>query len=358
MLAVTIDERLPVRAPKLYAVNRVHLDEITGELGIFQHAIGSTADPSHGYCVDDVGRALEVDLLHARTLPWAAVSESAFRSLRFLEDAFDETTGRFRNFRATDGSWNGERPSDDSFARAMLGLAAASAAPDADLASRAMQLFDRALPKASRLTAPRAAAAIVIACSTGPDPARFLVMRKLATELHARFITYARPGWPWPEDELTYETALLPRALIVAGQALKATTMVRVGLQVLDWLIDVQTAPRGHFSPVGNGWWTFQGERSQFDQQPLEATSLLLASEAALEATGNPRYQAAMEGAYAWFLGANDTHRRVADPARGACRDGLTRTGVNANEGAESTLMWLIALEHMRARRPGTGPRS
>jgi hypothetical protein len=132
--------------------------------------------------------------------------------------------------------------------------------------------------------------------------------------------------------------------------------MVAIGLQVLDWLILVQTAPAGHLSPIGNGWWPRGGVRSRFDQQPIEATALLLAAEAALEATGKQRYQAAMERAYAWFLGANDLGRRVVEPARGAGRDGLTADGVNTNEGAESTLMWLMALEHIRRLRSGGAP--
>ena len=141
----------------------------------------------------------------------------------------------------------------------------------------------------------------------------------------------------------------------MAGHRLGAGVMLKIGLQVLDWLIDVQTSPTGRFSPVGNGWWPRGGEKSQFDQQPIEATALLLAAEAAHKATGDERYLDVMERAYAWFLGANDLGARIANPARGACHDGLTRTGVNANEGAESTLMWLIAAEHirlMRSRKP------
>ena len=177
------------------------------------------------------------------------------------------------------------------------------------------------------------------------------VMRSLATGLHAQFLVGARPGWLWPEETLTYENALLPRALIVAGLRGRAETMVMIGLQVLDWLIAVQTATDGHLSPIGNAWWTRDGERSTFDQQPIEATALLLAAEAAYEATGDPRYRAAMERSYAWFLGANDLGVPIARPVRGACGDGLTKRGRNRNEGAESTLMWLIAAEHIRALR-------
>jgi hypothetical protein len=110
---------------------------------------------------------------------------------------------------------------------------------------------------------------------------------------------------------------------------------------------------------VGNGWWPRGGTKSQFDQQPIEATALLLAAEAAWNATRDPRYVDAMELAYAWFLGGNDLAKRIANPARGACFDGLTAKGVNTNEGAESTLMWLTAAEHirlLRGRKPQATP--
>ncbi len=342
----------PSRRAPLHPISRRHLAALAGEFGILQHANGSQADPAHGYCVDDVARALEVDLLHARVLRWASVSQSAWRSLRYLEDAFDPATGRFGNFRAIDGTWSAGAGSDDSTGRAMLALAAAiAAAPEPEMAERADALFDRALPKAARMSSPRARAAVVLACHGAPNPARKILMRTLATDLHVLFRSYARPGWPWPEHELTYENALLPRAMIVAGNALGATTMLRIGLQVLDWLIDVQTADDGHLSLVGNGWWPHGGAKSQFDQQPIEATSLLLACGAAFAATGKPLYRETMERAYAWFLGENDLRVRIASPLRGASGDGLTPRGRNTNEGAESTLMWLTAAEHIRAIR-------
>ena len=150
----------------LHPISRRHLDVLTGELGIFQHAVGSKPDPAHGYCVDDVARALEVDLLHARTLGWPRVATSARRSLRFLEDAFDEESGRFLNFRQVDGEWIGGPGSNDSLGRAMLALGETiAAAPDARLVERALVLFGRALPAAGKLTSPRAQASVVLGCA-------------------------------------------------------------------------------------------------------------------------------------------------------------------------------------------------
>src|SRR3990172_7221407 len=152
------------------------------------------------------------------------------------------------------------------------------------------------------------------------------------------------------------------RALIRGGARLGDARLARAGRRVLDWLIESETAPGGHLTPVGNhGWWLRDGPRAQFDQQPIETTALLLAAAAAYETTGEARYREAMETAYAWFLGANDVAAPIAKPERGACHDSLTPSGVNENQGAESTLMWLIALEEIRslrgsARRPTTAP--
>ena len=132
--------------------------------------------------------------------------------------------------------------------------------------------------------------------------------------------------WPWPEETLTYENALLPHALIVGGRRLGDARLRSVGLHVLDWLIEVQTSRRGIFTPIGSdGWWTRGRSRSQFDQQPIEATAMILAAAAAYETTQDaglsrdPRRRRT-----AWFLGDNDTGLAVADVVTGGCHDGLS----------------------------------
>jgi hypothetical protein len=278
------------------------------------------------------------------------------RLATMLRAAFDPSTGRFRNFRSVDGSWLGGDGSEDCQGRAMhaLGdLAADRACPT--MATAAADLFTRALPAMRELTALRAQASVLLGCiavlSVRQSPEVESVGRRIASGLEARFAAHRGSTWPWPEPMLTYENALPPRALIAAGRAFRSGPMAGTGLRVLDWLIDAQVAPGGHLSPIGNGWWPWAGERARFDQQPIEATALLLAAESAYGVTGERRYLVAIERAYAWFLGDNDLGVRVADPARGACHDGLTPRGVNANQGAESTLMWLTAAEHVRRLR-------
>jgi hypothetical protein len=351
----------------LFPVSRAHLAAITGPLGIWQHAVGPVPQQEFGYCTDDVARALLVDLAHAPELGWGAVEASAWRSLRFLGAAFDPAARHFRNFRGADKGWSRSEPSEDSQGRALLTLGIASGQDiDPHLANRARDLFAAALPGTRRLRALRAIASSSLGCVAALDSgalddtlhgATESALARLAAQLRHAFATTGDhgSGWPWPEPVLTYENALLPRALIVAGHRLDDAALEGRGLEVLDWLIAVQVADDGAFSPIGNdGWWRRDGPRNRFDQQPIEATTMILACEAALSVSPEPRYREAAERAYGWFLGDNDVGLPVAVPESGGCQDGLEPHGVNLNQGAESTLMWLTALEHMRTLRRGT----
>jgi hypothetical protein len=346
----------------LHPLDRAYLDVLTDDVAIMQHAIGSQPDPAHGYCTDDVARALRVDLLHRRTLGWDAVAASVTRNMRFLDEAFDRSTGRFRNFRAIGGRWDDEIGSEDCHGRALLILGEMiDQAPDDALVTKATFLFQRGLPAAMRLTALRAQSSAFLGCDAAmrgsPNGTTSSACRNLGAKLQTAFLE--TPGmtaeWPWPEASLTYENALLARAAIAAGRYLDDHELVAAGLRGLDWLLEVQTNAAGQLSPIGSTWWPRDGVRAQFDQQPIEPTSLLLAAKAAYRATRDTKYRDAMERAYGWFLGQNDLGVPVADPEHGACFDGLTPDGVNVNQGAESTLMWLTALEHIRDVRGTVG---
>lgn len=334
---------------------------MTDEIGIMQHASGFRPDPAHGYCTDDVARALQVDLLHATTIGWAAVSASVRRNLAFLDLALDRRTGRFRNFRLADGSWVAQAGSEDCHGRAMLALGEAMRqVQDGTVAAFAERLFNEGLPATARLGALRATASALLGCDAAmqaaPTEDNARMCRQLGGRLRASFAGRPASRWHWPETRLTYENALPARALVVAGHHLGSQPTMDAGLGILDWLIELQTADAGHLAPVSNGWWSRGGLKPRFDQQPIEAGALLPAVAFALGLTRAEHYRAAAERAYGWFLGANDLGTPVADPASGACHDGLTATGVNANCGAESTLMWQIALEHIRAVRRSAAP--
>jgi hypothetical protein len=165
----------------------------------------------------------------------------------------------------------------------------------------------------------------------------------------------ARPvggAWPWPEPVVTYEGLLLPRALLAAGDRLGRDDLLGLGHGALDWLVARLVDGDNRFHPVGNrGWWRHAGPPARFDQQPIEAGSLVAVADLAHELTGEPRYIEVAEAGFGWFIGRNDLGLGVALPARGSCQDGLGPDGLNPNQGAESTLVWLTAVEHLRALR-------
>jgi len=343
----------------LYPVSRVHLEAMTTAIGLWQHARGSQPDPRFGYCTDDVARALVVDALQSRELGWPAVDTDVRHSLAFLQDAFHPPSGRFLNFRSAEGEWLAVDASEDCHARALAGLACLIAEiPDTELAAESRRLFQPALAAARSFRSLRAISAALLACEmiVGTRPSREgeSAFEVLATRLATVFGEPAE-DWPWPHEVLTYENSVVPRALIIAGRRLDRQELVALGCRVLDWLIDVQVGESGVFSPIGTeAWWRRSEPRSQFDQQPIEAGSLVAAAADAFRVTGEGRYRAAAETAYGWFLGDNDLGVALADPARGSCCDGLTPTGPNANQGAESMLMWLTALEQIRQLRSST----
>ncbi len=133
-------------------------------------------------------------------------------------------------------------------------------------------------------------------------------------------------------------------ALLLAGKRLRDAEMMNVALHALDWLVGLQRTPQGHLSIIGNdGWYSRGGERARFDQQPIDAMALTLACSTAYHVTGEPRWRDYALDGLGWFLGRNDVGVALYDPSSGGCCDGLHSFGVNANQGAESTLAWLMA---------------
>ncbi len=150
-----------------------------------------------------------------------------------------------------------------------------------------------------------------------------------------------------PKISVTYDNGVLPQALIQAGTDLARPDLLDLGVQCLTWLMTAQVA-EGHLRPIGNhGWWPRGGSPAQYDQQPIEAASLLEAAAAGYRVTADPRWRELASVAFTWFLGCNDRGESLADLADGSCRDGLGESGANENRGAESTLAWLMSVETM-----------
>jgi glycosyltransferase involved in cell wall biosynthesis len=333
-----------------------HLRRMTDSTGIFQHAVFSLPWFGHGYCTDDNARALIlsvlIEQLGEEVSPIEPVQTAA---AAFLNHAFSDPTGRFRNFMSFDRRWLEEAGSEDSHGRALWALGAVvGRTKQRGLMAWAAALFEKALPAVEGFTSPRAWAFAVLGLH---DYLRVLhgdllanrQRIEMAGRLQALFAANAAADWPWCEDIVAYDNCRLPHALILTGRWTDNKPMLETGLQALRWLMENQTSPSGHFRPVGsNGFWLRGGDPAPFDQQPLEAAAAVSACIEAFNATGDTAWRKDAFRAFEWFLGTNDLRVPLYDPSGGGCFDGLHESRVNQNQGAESTLSFLLALAEMK----------
>jgi hypothetical protein len=159
----------------------------------------------------------------------------------------------------------------------------------------------------------------------------------------------AQRDWCWFQEDLTYDNAKLPHALILSGRATGQHAVFERGLQALRWLTELQISEKGHFRPIGtNGFYRRGGMRANFDQQPIEAQAMVSACLEAYRATSDLRWYEQAQRAFDWFIGWNDLGLELCSPKTGGCRDGLHVDRVNRNQGAESTVAFLLSLAEMR----------
>jgi len=337
-----------------HAIPELKLDYLmamTDSTGMLQHARYTIPDRNHGYCTDDNARALIVALQAYQLKKKPEFLRLIHTYLSFLDHAYNPKTSRFRNFMSYDRRWLEDVGSEDSHARALWGLGyAVDMGPTASIRAAAMNLCEMALKETVEFDFPRSWAFTLVGVHvylrrfSGDSEAR-RIRETLALKLFEKFEENSSDDWPWPENCLTYANGKLPHALLLCGKWMQRDDLIDMGLRSLAWLLQVQTGNDGVFSPVGNrGWYNRGGRKSSFDQQPIEAHALLEACLEARNVTGDERWVREARRCFNWFLGKNDLKEPLYDYQTGGCRDGLSAEGVNQNEGAESTLAWLLSL--------------
>jgi glycosyltransferase involved in cell wall biosynthesis len=349
----TLDEQ-PGQLPEL---KLDHLFRMSDSTGIFQHASFTVPNFSEGYCTDDNARALVLALMLQKLghgSPQLGAQAATYAA--FLNHAFDRKLGRFRNFMSFERRWLEEVGSEDCQGHALwaLGLCVSQAGQDS-FQMLAAQLFEQALPVAAEFTSPRAWAFTLIGIDEylqrfSGDRRTNQIRDSLTAKLVQRFADAATEDWQWFEDTVSYTNAKLPHALILSGRCLNNAPMLELGLKTLRWLIKIQTSEAGAFRPIGSNGFYPRGEQcARFDQQPIEAQATVSACIEAYQATHDMFWVAEARRAFEWFLGRNDLGMALYDAGTGGCRDGLHVDRLSQNQGAESTLAFLLALAEKRA---------
>jgi glycosyltransferase involved in cell wall biosynthesis len=329
-----------------------HLRTMTDDTGIIQHAMYATPERARGYTTDDNARALVATMLYHDLTGDDSILGQSRTYLSYIRHAFDENTRRFRNVMSYDRRWDPEEPfGDDVQGRALwaLGITVAMAHEEATKALAGRLFFD-ALQPVMTFTSPRAWAFTLVGIHAylhrySGDAFVRRARSELAGKLSGLFHGRNAGSWPWCEDLVTYDNAKIPHALILSGQWIPDPAMLKQGLESLEWLVKLQLDGASKVSLIGNRGWMQKGaEQARFDQQPVDAMALVEACAEAWRATRDPAWRDRARQFLWWFLGNNDTESVIYDFETGGCRDGLQSTGPNLNEGAESTLAWLISL--------------
>ncbi|WP_345267653.1 glycosyltransferase family 4 protein [Nibrella viscosa] len=339
----------------LPAVCTDHLFRLTDDTGIAQHARFHLPHYEEGYCTDDNARALVLTLM-------LDTGHSADRNLSgltdtyaaFLNHAYSPAHRQFRNFMGYDRRWLEDIGSEDSTGRAIWALGTCiGRSRDQNLITWAMGLLENVLPHTAVMTSPRAWAFVLLGISEyrkrfSNDRLVKTIQQQLLDNLMHIFTVTATEEWPWFEEILSYDNAKLPHALLLSENQ----AMIEAGLTSLRWLMALQTAETGYFQPIGcQGFYRKGEDRAYYDQQPIEAYSTVSACLAAYELTGDEDWYRKAASVFNWFVGQNALRQSLFDPQTGGCRDGLHIDRVNKNQGAESTLSYLLALTELHLVR-------
>jgi len=353
--AAVKDEGPAAAADDLPAVNASHMRRMTDDTGMLQHAIFSVPNAGEGYTTDDNARALIVSTLLDEAP--ASRGEGEFTSLShrylsFLWLAFNTETGRFRNFLGYDRRWLEAVGSDDSHGRALWSLGnVLGHSRNEGLRGATGRLFEAAVPASLAFTSPRAWAYSILGMQAYLDwfPGDRAIQGARDALANRLLDVYERSHsatWRWFENSLSYSNARLSQALLLAGWRSGNQRMIEAGMDSLKWLVAEQHRDDpAIFVPIGsNGFFIKGSEKARFDQQPVEACATISACLEVYRLTEEHPWLEEAQRVFRWFLGQNDLRVPVYDPATGGCRDGLHPDRINENQGAESTLSFLMAL--------------
>ena len=329
-------------------INIKHLMKLTDNFGIIQFANQSNPDVQSGYTLDDNARALLASAMHYEKF-------KEYKQLRMMKTYLEyinfvkSSDGKLYNFVDKKHNVDNSKWSEDAHGRALWALGYMHSLQEIprDFKDKAEKIFLETFPAASIMTSPRAVAYTILGLSyynkSKKSPYINENIKKLADFLVSLYKTTATPDWLWFEKYLTYSNSKLPEALFYAYKATKNKDYLRIAEESLNFLIE-KTFDKDIFIPIGQkGWYFKDKERAYFDQQPIEAGYSVQTLITAYEITGNFKYKILALDAFQWFLGKNMLNQTVYNESTGGTHDGLGESSINLNQGAESTVSYLIA---------------
>jgi glycosyltransferase involved in cell wall biosynthesis len=333
---------------QLPEINLNHLNRMTDDFGMIQFSNHEVPDLMSGYTLDDNARAMIVCCMHHQKFKERTQVNLIRTYLKFM-DYVQQEDGKLFNVVSGDKEINIKQWSDDAYGRAIwsLGFLLDTPSIPQELKDSALDILNKAIGIAENIKSPRAVAFIILGLyhfnSWQESSENIRIIQKLADHLVSIYNDNASPDWPWFEEYLAYSNSKLPESLFYAYKATKNEKYLHVGQVTLNFLNTI-TFEKGKFNPIGqNGWYVKNGKKAHFDQQPVDAASMVQTLTLAYEITRDNEYKSKANTAFHWFLGNNSLQQVIYDESTGGCHDGLGEFSINLNKGAESTASYLLA---------------
>ena len=325
-----------------------HLIRLTDNFGIFQFVNYTKPDKTDGYTLDDNARAMIVCCMHYNKFRDDSQLNLIKVYLDFIKHV-QQKDGRLFNYVDHNRKINLDNWADDAHGRALwaLGFLISVDILPKELKDEAEQIFKKALGIVNKIKSPRAVAFIILGLyfynKAKPSSEIISTIKMLADHLVSLYNDNPSKEWQWFETYLTYSNSKLPESLFYAYLATKDEKYLHIAKLTLDFLISI-TFENNMFAPIGHdGWYFKDGHKSYFDQQPVDTASMVQTLILAKEVTGEEKYMKNAVIVFQWFLGNNILNQVVYDEHTGGCHDGIGKSSINLNQGAESTISYLIA---------------
>ncbi|HCW80515.1 MAG TPA: glycosyltransferase [Ruminococcaceae bacterium] len=323
------------------SINLQYLFRMTDDTGIFQHSVFGIPDPSEGYTTDDNARALILAIMLQERYHEQRYEKMAAHYLSFL--LYAEKGRWFRNFMDYSRTFTEKRGSEDCFGRCLLALGFVASRQDIQVSIKgcAEHLLNRVVSSCSSLSYIKGKAYALTGLTLWNNPCAQPYVKMLRDSIADTYVQCRREDWRWFEGKMTYCSAILPLAVLNAYKT--EEPQIKIGLESLDFLAET-AFHNGMFIPIGcKGWFSLGKKMALYDEQPVEACSMMLTCFKAYQITKNSKYLDEAKNCFLWYLGKNITKTPMIDSQTGGCYDGLKPNGLNPNEGAESLVCWLIA---------------
>jgi glycosyltransferase involved in cell wall biosynthesis len=348
----TIVPELTVKNMHMPPIKLDHMARLTDKNGIFQFARLNVADPESGHTLDDNARALMATVRYYEKSKNKLALKLSRVYLQFVGRALGQNN-KFTNYfnqNMTPNTFMENRDSqEDADARALrvlMEISPPSTLPKT-VRAKASKILQARLSTSASFSHPRAMALYIIGLyhlyCQNQSKETLAELDGYCKKLTDLFTKNSHPHWRWFETQLTYSNSILSEALLIGFLATKRKNYFAIAKKTLDFLIG-KTFIKGMYMPIGqNGWYSMHGKRSYFDQQPEDAATMVQTLAKMYQVSGEEKYYHFLHQTFLWFLGENPLGQLVYDTSSGGCYDGIGKRSINLNQGAESTISFLLA---------------